>query len=288
MYNWNVYNERLVRRGEIFISKDVIKSWNKELAVMNQNKRGRKFLFPDSFMEILGYARVYFGLPYRQTEGLIRTHQSMIPRVPDYTAIHKRINKLDIRMPNTIAKHNIVLVVDSTGIKLTNRGDWLHRKWHKKRRGFLKIHVGVDVSTKQILAIKVTDEHSHDSKSLKYLVRESARYGTISKVLGDGAFDSRDIFSYLDDKQIIPAIKVRKNAIPNAKGCYSRKMSVISQTADYSKWSASVSYGSRWIVESVFSGIKRMFGEEVRSKNRRNMIQELMLKVSLYNRFVMA
>lgn len=35
---------------------------------------------------------------------------------------------------------------------------------------------------------------------------------------------------------------------------------------DFEKWSDSVSYGSRWIVESVFSAIKRMFGEEVRSK----------------------
>jgi hypothetical protein len=65
-------------------------------------------------------------------------------------------------------------------------------------------------------------------------------------------------------------------------------MTVISQLADYSKWSASVSYGSRWIVESVFSAIKRMFGEEVRSKKKRNIMQELILKASLYNRFAAA
>ena len=38
---------------------------------------------------------------------------------------------------------------------------------------------------------------------------------------------------------------------------------------DYHKWCVSVSYGSRWIVESVFSVIKRMFGEEVRSKKEK-------------------
>jgi hypothetical protein len=43
MYNWNDYNERLVRRGEILISKNIIKSWHKELAVMNYKKKGRKF-----------------------------------------------------------------------------------------------------------------------------------------------------------------------------------------------------------------------------------------------------
>ena len=86
-------------------------------------------------------------------------------------------------------------------------------------RGFLKIHVGVDVSTKQILAVKVTDEHSHDSRHIKHLIRESARFGTVSKVLGDGAYDSRQIFSFVDRMGAVPAIRVRKNSIPNAKGC---------------------------------------------------------------------
>jgi hypothetical protein len=207
--------------------------------------------------------------------------------VPDYTAIHKRINKLDIRKNPNITG-SIVLAVDSTGIKVTNRGDWMRHKWDHTRRGFLKIHVGVDVSTKQILALKITDERSHDSKHLSYLVRESSKHGKITKLFGDGAYDSREIFSHLNNKGIVAAIRVRKNSIPKSRGCYSQKMTVISQTADYSKWSASVSYGSRWIVESIFSAIKRMFGKEVRSKKRRNIIQELTLKTSLYNKFAAA
>ncbi|MGI0069153.1 MAG: IS5 family transposase, partial [Nitrosopumilaceae archaeon] len=282
------YNEKLVRRGEILISYDVMKSWDKELAEMNRKKKGRRFLFPDSFMKIVGYAKVYFGLPYRQTEGLLRTYGNAIPKVPDYIAIHKRINKLDIRQTHDTTGNNIVLAIDSTGIKVTNRGDWMRHKWNLKRRGYLKIHVGVDVSTRQILALKMTDERSHDSKHLPYLVSASSRHGTVSKVMGDGAYDTKEIFSYLDDNHIIPAIKVRKNSIPKARGCYPRKVTVISQLADFKKWSDSVSYGSRWIVESIFSAIKRMFGEEVRSKKRRNMLQELRFKVSLYNRFVTA
>lgn len=259
---------------------------------MNDNKKGRRYQYPDSFMKILGYVKVYFGLPYRQTEGLIRAYCGMtIPAVPDYTVIHKRICKMSIKQnPNKSKHNNIVLAIDSTGIKITNRGDWIHHKWQKKksRKGFLKIHVGVDVGTKQILAVKITDEHSHDSKHLKCIIRESARYGTITKLLGDGAFDSRESFSYLDEQNIIPAIKVRCNSVPKSRGCYPRKKAVISQLTDYHKWASSVSYGSRWIVESVFSSIKRMFGEEVRAKKKKNMIQELMLKVSLYNMFVTA
>lgn len=287
MYDWRIYNERLARRGEIFISEDILYNWDKELAAMNRNKRGRKYLYPDSFIRILGYVRAYFGLPYRQTEGLIRTYH--MPAVPDYTVIHKRINKLNIRQkPGRTGQRSIVLAIDSTGIKVTNRGDWMIHKWQHKRKGFLKIHVGVDTETKQILAARVTDQHSHDSNHLREIVRESAKHGAVSKVLADGAFDSRKIFSYLDDIDIIPAIRVRKNSVPKSKGCYPRKRAVVSQMEDYLRWAASVSYGLRWIVESAFSAIKRMFGEEVRAKKRHNMVQELMMKISLYNEFMAA
>jgi hypothetical protein len=41
----------------------------------------------------------------------------------------------------------------------------MRAKWHIKiKKGYLKIHVAVDIKTKKILAMKVTDEHVHDSK----------------------------------------------------------------------------------------------------------------------------
>jgi hypothetical protein len=45
-------------------------------------------------------------------------------------------------------------------------------KWNicKNKKGYLNIHIAVDVKTKKILSIKVTDEHVHDSKALPELV----------------------------------------------------------------------------------------------------------------------
>lgn len=283
MYNWTNYNEKLVRRGEILISYDVIKSWDKELAVMNRKKQGRKFLFPESFMKIVGYARAYFGLPYRQTEGLLRTYRNTIPKVPDYTAIHKRINKLDVKIDPEVGNDNIVIAIDSTGIKVANRGEWMRDKWNK-RRGFLKIHVGVDVNSKKILALKITDERSHDARHLPSLVDDA--HSKVIKVLADAAYDSKNNFSYLYHTDIIPGIKVRKNSSGKSGGCHPRKVSVISQLTNYQYWKDSVSYGKRWIVESVFSALKRIFGEHVMAHKRQNMEKELELKASLYNRFM--
>jgi len=36
---------------------------------MNENKEGRKFVYPESFILFIGYMRRYFHLPYKQTEG---------------------------------------------------------------------------------------------------------------------------------------------------------------------------------------------------------------------------
>jgi hypothetical protein len=284
MHNWKDYNEKLVRRGEILISTDVIHNWDKELAVMNHNKEDRKFLVPDSFMKIVGYAKVYFGLPYRQTEGLLRTYRNEIPHIPDYTIIHKRINKLDISVEQHLGD-DIVIAIDSTGIKVANRGEWMRDKWGR-RRGFLKIHVGVDVNSKKIVSLKITDERSHDAQHLPYIVEQALYHGKVIKVLTDAAYDSKNNFSYTYHNDIVPGIKVRKNSSFKSGGCYPRKVSVISQLTNYQYWKDSVSYGKRWIVESVFSVLKRIFGEHVMAHKRQNMVKELKLKIALYNKFV--
>ena len=103
----------------------------------------------------------------------------------------------------------------------------------------------------------------------------------------DGAYESNDIFRYLGDNGILPCIKVRKNArVGWKKGNILRNLSVLAQRNDLQKWKDSVSYGQRWIVETVFSSIKRMFGEYVYSVRLKNMIQEMMLKASLYNKMI--
>jgi hypothetical protein len=167
-------------------------------------------------------------------------------------------------------------------------------KWNVKKKGYLKIHVAVDVKTKKILSMKVTDdEHVHDSKALQELVENVIKSNNVTaaigKLFGDGAcaYDSNDIFRYLTDNGILPCIKVRKNAkVLLKKGQFLRNLSVISQKNDLQKWKDSESYGQRWIVETVFSCIKRKFGEYVYSIKLKNMIQEMMLKASLYDKII--
>jgi hypothetical protein len=93
---------------------------------------------------------------------------------------------------------------------------------------------------------------------------------------------------HLGDKGILPCIKVRKNARIGwrKKVNILRNLSVISQKKDLQEWKDSVSYGQRWIAETIFSCIKRMFGEYVYSIRLKNMMQEMILKASLYNKMI--
>ena len=85
--------------------------------------------------------------------------------------------------------------------------------------------------------------------------------------------------------EFMPCIKVRKNARVRLKtGHILRNLSVLSQRNDFGRWKDSVSYGKRWMAETVFSSIKRTFGEYVYSAKFENMVKESMLKVSLHNR----
>jgi hypothetical protein len=69
-------------------------------------------------------------------------------------------------------------------------------------------------------------------------------------------------------------------------GGYPRKIVVlIQQLKDLDKWKDSISYGYRWMTETVFSSFKRMFGEYVSARKFPNMVKELILKASLYNMF---
>src|SRR3954452_6078944 len=86
----------------------------------------------------------------------------------------------------------------------------------------------------------------------------------------------------------LPCIKVRKNAkVRWKKGNFFRNLSVLAQRNDLQKWNDSVSYGGqRWIIETVFSCIKRTFGEYIYSIKFKNMIKEMILKASLYNKMI--
>jgi hypothetical protein len=117
------------------------------LKEMNKDKIGQPIHYPNIFLLLLlGYAKVCFHLPYRQTEGIAHGHaKGKVSPIPDYSTISRRINRLNFKIKDTnaieFADQYIVIAIDSTGIKVTNRDQWMREKWNVKKKRYLKIHV---------------------------------------------------------------------------------------------------------------------------------------------------
>ena len=93
---------------------------------MTKDKIGEPFHYPNTFLLLLGYAKAYFHLPYRRTEGIAQGHaKGKVPSIPNFTTINRRINRMDIKIKDKSKQFEndyIVIAIDSTGIKVTNRG----------------------------------------------------------------------------------------------------------------------------------------------------------------------
>jgi hypothetical protein len=76
---------------------------------------------------------IFLQIPYRQMEGFVRKIATFIPSLTaaDYTALFRRIQRLNHSLPvapDPLAG-DVIIAVDSTGIKVTNRGEWMREKW---------------------------------------------------------------------------------------------------------------------------------------------------------------
>jgi len=68
----------------------------------------------------------------------------------------------------------------------------------------------------------------------------------------------------LSQSGIKAVIRVRVNSVARSMGCPSRRDAVLEQRALGPRaWSRVHRFGFRWVVEGVFSVVKRVFGEYV-------------------------
>jgi hypothetical protein len=292
--NWRKYNNKLVKRGEFYLTMDFIEHWDEELEEMNKNKRGSPFEFPQSFIEFAALLKITFHLTYRTLQGFLKKLSIYVPGLKSahYTTLWSRIRATKFELEQLESKKSedeskdVIVVVDATGMKVTNRGEWMREKW-KKRRGWIKVHSGVDAETKELLGLEVTDERVSDNKEFETLI-EQAEYilngRKIASALADGAHDTKDSFNYLKKKGITSGIKVRKNASTRARGSPYRAQCVRElKKIGYKAWKKKYRYGMRWASEGFFSAVKRMFGEDVKATSVEGMIQEVKMKFLFYD-----
>ena len=156
----------------------------------------------------------------------------------------------------------------------------MREKHGKQRRGWLKVHVAVDVESKRLLSLQVTEEDTSDSEVLRPLLEDV----NIKEGLMDGAYDTNDAFNFMKLKGVdCPGIKIRENAVVGNETS-ARSMAVLEYKKNgYKGWKQMHQYGRRWAVEGFFSSIKRIFGETVRASSPEGMVCEIKRAFILYN-----
>jgi len=169
---------------------------------------------------------------------------------------------------------NGVTAIDGTGFKVTNRGEWIRHKWDV-RRGWVKVVILGDPAG-NVLGVRVGNENLDERAAGRGLLRLCR--SSIDTVLMDGLHDATATFSLCDKLDIQPGIKIRKNASPKGIGTRPREVRLF-QELGYADWVKVKQYGLRWPAsEGIFSAVKRIFGETIRSQGKRNMYREASLK----------
>ncbi|AIZ56719.1 transposase DDE domain protein [Candidatus Methanoplasma termitum] len=282
--HWDEYNQRLVERGRIFWDLSWVPKHLDEIG-SNEKKRGRPRLYGDALISYVSRVRTVTGIPFRMLEGLFKPVFDLIGiEVPSYPTLWRRCTSLEAAAGIKATARKRIVAVDSTGIKVTVRGGWMREKW-KVHKGWLKLHILSDVETNEILAFVATDERSSDAKHLLALVDAALAAGHgIAKVLADGAYDTRKNWNGMRERKIEFIAHIRKNASTTSRGCTVRSAHVRERNAiGEDEWRKRYGYNMRWKVESVFSDLKRMFGESVSSKTFENMVAEISRSIECFN-----
>ena len=287
--DWKETDERLIRRGELILDLESLRNHGKELENMNEGRPGPRYRLANSYIQLLATIRYLYEMPYRQLEGYTRILHRLVPDLPqgDYSGLRKRILRLPIDPYRSLRETNepVSIAVDSTGIKVEKAGGWIERK-HGKRKRYVKLHFAVNTETHEVVSMEVSTDDVHDVKALPGLVEGAERNVRVSKLYGDGAYDSGDVYRFLETRGIEPVIKPRRNSRLDV-GPPGRRLAVGRvRELGYDAWARVTGYGRRWAVETSYSTFKRLFGEHSLARSFENIVRELVGKVALYNMLV--
>ena len=129
---------------------------------------------------------------------------------------------------------------------------------------------------------------------------------SVIELRADAGYDTRQIFEYCKGLGIVPLVRIKKNANSRAGGvgrtrglaaqdqlCGSdpgpkrpAALDEYKRVQNQKDWKRRVGYGRRWLVEIVFSSLKRMFGGSVNAVKIENIVQEIAIRINTYNRLL--
>ena len=276
------------RRGSLLIWLDKDMVWLAPKA----GRLGRPPVFSDAAIQFCLMVKVLFGLPLRQTTGMVSSILQMAGLdwpVPDFSTLSRRQKNITVEISSRRAPGPLNLLVDSTGIKFLGDGEWLARKHGThSRRQYRKVHLAMDTGSGDILAVEFTSSREGDSPVLPDLLDQIPPDQEIGTVTGDGAFDTRRCHAAILARGGTAIIPIRKNGRFWKEDCPAARArnDILRATrhlgrAIWKRWSG---YHVRSRIEAKMRGLKS-FGERIASRDPDRQTAEIQIRIALMNRF---
>lgn len=231
-------------------------------------------------------------MPLRQTTGFVQSLLGLVGLdwdVPDYSALCRRQNTLNVSLPYRGGTGPLNLLIDSTGIKSEGEGEWNARKHGgPKRRIWRKIHIGIDEETLEVRAVEVTTSNVGDAPMLPELLNQIPADQSIGSVTADGAYDTRKCHDAIAARKADAVIPPRKNAKPwkpSSAGAIARNEAINASRylgrAIWRRWSG---YHRRSRVETKMNCIK-LLGQSLMARDFDRQVAEIQIRVAVLNRY---
>ena len=292
--NWSAYNNSLKQRGKlsIWLSEDVSKGWYYNL----ERCPGGKIEYSDLAIEFCLTLRHLYNLGYRQTEGFIEDIFSMCSlrhlSVPCYSQIQRRSNSVPINIKvSQVTGKDMVLVLDSTGLKVYGEGEWKVRKHGcSKRRTWRKLHMGSCAESLEILSVSVSGNDVSDAQAGVQMIQSMAQQEKepIKAVAGDGAYDKNNFRKSLP-KDVIQLIPPQRNAVrsKHPKPYLKQRDQAIEciEKIGREQWKKQTGYHKRSLSEVNMFRYKTIFGAKIKAREPEFEPAEVSIKTKILNQF---
>ncbi len=296
MTNWPAYDASLRQRGSltVWFTDEAIAGWTAEART---TRGGQARYSPLAILTALTL-RAVFRLAYRQAEGLLGSIISLLGLglgVPDHTTLSRRAATLDVPRPGNagagVGSEALHLLVDSTGLKLCGKGEWLREKHGTAtRRSWRALHLGMDARTGWIVAATLTSKDLDDASQADPLLDQVA--GAVASFTGDGGYDQDRLYASVAQchPEAVVVVPPRATAVPSgtAETAPTQRDGHLQHIAEHGRmaWQNASGYNKRARVEATMNRWKQVIGDELRAHTDERRAIEVAVAVHALNRML--